>query len=294
MSRKDEGVGGQAVYEGVMMRRGVDVAVAVRDPDGHIVVQKQRLQPFFKKWTKIPFLRGIMTLLDSLFWGIKALNYSTTVAFEEEEESDSGWEIVVALILGFALFVALFIVLPLLIVKPVENYISSAAVLKLLEGIVRLVIFVVYLYLISKMKDIYRVFQYHGAEHKTVFCYEAGEELTVENCRKYPRFHPRCGTSFLLVVMIVSIVIFAFLGEQTFLLRIVTRILLIPVVFSISYEIIRIGAKYSDSWFWKIILFPGLWLQYFTTKEPDDSQLETAIVALKEVTMEEDASENSN
>ncbi len=294
MSKKNEGVGGQAVYEGVMMRRGIDIAVAVRDPEGHIVVQKQRLQPFFKKWAKIPFLRGIMTLLDSLFWGIKALNYSTTVAFGEEEESNSGWEIAVALVLGFALFVALFIILPLLVVKPVENYISSAAVLKLLEGIVRLIIFVIYLYVISKMKDIYRVFQYHGAEHKTVFCYEAGEDLTIENCRKYPRFHPRCGTSFLLVVMIVSIIIFAFLGKQTFLLRIVTRILLIPVVFSISYEIIRIGAKYSDSWFWKIILFPGLWLQYFTTKEPDDYQLETAIAALKEVTMEEDASENSN
>ena len=291
MKNKKDLVGGQAVYEGVMMRKGIDIAVAVRDPDGQIVVKKERLQPYFKKWTQIPFLRGLMILMDSLFWGIKALNYSTQVAFKEEEKIDNDWEIGLALFLGFALFVVLFIVLPLLVVKPIEKYISSQLIIRLLEGIVRLVIFVLYLFSITKIKEIYRVFQYHGAEHKTVFCYEAGEELTVENCRKYSRFHPRCGTSFLLVVMIVSIVVFAFLGQQPFLLRIISRILLIPVIFSLSYEIIRIGSQHTDSWFWKIILTPGLWMQYFTTKEPDDYQLETAIVALKEVTEKEYASE---
>jgi len=289
MKSKKELVGGQAVYEGVMMRKGIDIAVAVRDPKGEIIVKKERLQPFFKSWTRIPLLRGLMVLMDSLFWGIKALNYSTSVAFEEDEKPTSNTEIGVALVLGFLLFVALFIVLPLLILKPVEIYINSLIILRLLEGIIRLIIFVLYLYLISKIKEIYRVFQYHGAEHKTVFCYEAGEELTVENCRKYPRFHPRCGTSFLLVVMIVSIVIFAFLGKQPFLLRIITRVLLIPLIFSISYEIIRLGSEHIDSVFWKILLKPGLWMQYFTTKEPDDMQLETAIVALKEVTLEENA-----
>lgn len=291
MKSKRDLVGGQAVYEGVMMRKGIDIAVAVRDPDGQIVVKKERLQPYFKKWTQIPFLRGLMILMDSIFWGIKALNYSTQVAFKEEEKIDNNWEIGLALVLGFALFVVLFIVLPLLIVRPIERYISSQIIIRLLEGIVRLVIFVLYLFSITKIKEIYRVFQYHGAEHKTVFCYEAGEELTVENCRKYSRFHPRCGTSFLLVVMIVSIVVFAFLGQQPFLLRIISRILLIPVIFSLSYEIIRIGSQHNDSWFWKIILTPGLWMQYFTTKEPDDYQLETAIVALKEVTEKEYASE---
>lgn len=291
MKSKRDLVGGQAVYEGVMMRKGIDIAVAVRDPDGQIVVKKERLQPYFKKWTQIPFLRGLMILMDSLFWGIKGLNYSTQVAFKEEEKIDNNWEIGLALLLGFALFVVLFIVLPLLIVRPIERYISSQIIIRLLEGIVRLVIFVLYLFSITKIKEIYRVFQYHGAEHKTVFCYEAGEELTVENCRKYSRFHPRCGTSFLLVVMLVSIVVFAFLGQQPFLLRIISRILLIPVIFSLSYEIIRIGSQHNDSWFWKIILTPGLWMQYFTTKEPDDYQLETAIVALKEVTEKEYASE---
>ncbi len=291
MKSKKDLVGGQAVYEGVMMRKGIDIAVAVRDPDGQIVIKKERLQPYFKKWTQIPFLRGLMILMDSLFWGIKALNYSTQVAFKEEEKIDNNWEIGLALLLGFALFVVLFIVLPLLIVRPIERYISSQIIIRLLEGIVRLVIFVLYLFSITKIKEIYRVFQYHGAEHKTVFCYEAGEELTVENCRKYSRFHPRCGTSFLLVVMLVSIVVFAFLGQQPFLLRIISRILLIPVIFSLSYEIIRIGSQHNDSWFWKIILTPGLWMQYFTTKEPDDYQLETAIVALKEVTEKEYASE---
>lgn len=291
MKSKRDLVGGQAVYEGVMMRKGIDIAVAVRDPDGQIVIKKERLQPYFKKWTQIPFLRGLMILMDSLFWGIKGLNYSTQVAFKEEEKIDNNWEIGLALLLGFALFVVLFIVLPLLIVRPIERYISSQIIIRLLEGIVRLVIFVLYLFSITKIKEIYRVFQYHGAEHKTVFCYEAGEELTVENCRKYSRFHPRCGTSFLLVVMLVSIVVFAFLGQQPFLLRIISRILLIPVIFSLSYEIIRIGSQHNDSWFWKIILTPGLWMQYFTTKEPDDYQLETAIVALKEVTEKEYASE---
>jgi len=289
MKNKKELVGGQAVYEGVMMRKGIDIAVAVRDPKGEIIVKKERLQPFFKSWTRIPLLRGLMVLMDSLFWGIKALNYSTSVALEEDEKPTSNTEIGIALVLGFLLFVALFIVLPLLILKPVEIYINSLIILRLLEGIIRLIIFVLYLYLISKIKEIYRVFQYHGAEHKTVFCYEAGEELTVENCRKYPRFHPRCGTSFLLVVMIVSIVIFAFLGKQPFLLRIITRVLLIPLIFSVSYEIIRLGSEHIDSVFWKILLKPGLWMQYFTTKEPDDMQLETAIVALKEVTLEENA-----
>jgi|UniRef100_A0A7C3SN28 uncharacterized protein YqhQ len=289
MKSKKELVGGQAVYEGVMMRKGIDIAVAVRDPKGEIIVKKERLQPFFKGWTRIPLLRGLMVLMDSLFWGIKALNYSTSVALEEDEKPTSNTEIGIALVLGFLLFVALFIVLPLLILKPVEIYINSLIILRLLEGIIRLIIFVLYLYLISKIKEIYRVFQYHGAEHKTVFCYEAGEELTIENCRKYSRFHPRCGTSFLLVVMIVSIVIFAFLGKQPFLLRIITRVLLIPLIFSISYEIIRLGSEHIDSVFWKILLKPGLWMQYFTTKEPDDMQLETAIVALKEVMLEENA-----
>ncbi|MGB9857577.1 MAG: DUF1385 domain-containing protein [Dictyoglomaceae bacterium] len=281
--KREDNVGGQAVYEGVMMRKGLNLAVAVRNPEGEILVEKYQLQPFFKKWLKIPFLRGLLVLMDSLVWGIKALNYSTNVAFPKDEKPKGGWEIFFALILSFILFIALFIVLPLLIVKPMEKILSSLIVLRLMEGLVRLAIFILYLFAISKIKEIRRVFQYHGAEHKTVFCYEAGEELTVENCKKYSRFHPRCGTSFLLVVMIVSIIVFAFLGKQTFIERIFSRIFLIPVIFSLSYEIIRLGAKHYNSFIWRILLLPGLWMQYFTTKEPDDSQLEIAIRALKEV-----------
>ncbi|MCX7846316.1 MAG: DUF1385 domain-containing protein, partial [Dictyoglomaceae bacterium] len=151
-----------------------------------------------------------------------------------------------------------------------------------------------YLFFVSKVKEIYRVFQYHGAEHKTVFCYESGEDLTVENCKKFSRFHPRCGTSFLLVVMIISIVIFSFLGRQGFIERIFSRIILIPVIFSISYEIIRLGSKRRNSLLWRILLLPGLWMQYFTTKEPDDFQLEIAIRALKEVLGEDVASNLSS
>ncbi len=291
--RKEENIGGQAVYEGVMMRRGLNLSVAVRNPQGEILVEKYQLKSFFKKWLNFPFLRGLIILMDSLIWGIKALNYSTSIAFptDEKEKVNENWLIFWALILGFVLFVALFIVLPLLIIKPVERFISSLIVLRLLEGIIRLIIFLIYLFSISKIKEIYRVFQYHGAEHKTVFCYESGEELTVENCKKFPRFHPRCGTSFLLVVMIVSILVFSFLGKQGFIERVISRVFLIPIIFSISYEIIRLGSKYSDSLLWRMILLPGLWMQYFTTKEPDDFQLETAIRALKEV-LGEDVTSN--
>ncbi|PMQ01861.1 MAG: hypothetical protein CBR30_04125 [Dictyoglomus sp. NZ13-RE01] len=286
--KREENVGGQAVYEGVMMRKGINLAVAVRNPMGEIVVDKYKLQPVFKKWAKIPFLRGLLILMDSLVWGIKALTYSTNVAFPEEEKIDSGWGIFFALVLSFALFVALFIVLPLIIVKPIESYVSSQIILRLIEGLIRIIIFIAYLVLVTNIKEIKRVFQYHGAEHKTVFCYEAGEELTVENCRKYSRFHPRCGTSFLLVVMIISVVIYAFLGKQGFIERIFSRVLLIPLIFSLSYEIIRLGSKHYHSKFWRAVILPGLWMQYLTTKEPDDSQLEVAIRALKEV-LEEDA-----
>ncbi len=283
--RKEENIGGQAVYEGVMMRRGLNLSVVVRNPQGEIFVEKYQLKSFFKKWLNFPFLRGLIILMDSLIWGVKALNYSTSIAFpaDEKEKINENWLIFGALILGFMLFVALFIVLPLLVIKPVEKFIASLIVLRLLEGMIRLVIFLIYLFFISKIKEIYRVFQYHGAEHKTVFCYESGEELTVENCKKFPRFHPRCGTSFLLVVMIVSILVFSFLGKQSFVEKVISRVFLIPIIFSISYEIIRLGSKYRNSLLWRIILMPGLWMQYFTTKEPDDFQLETAIRALKEV-----------
>ncbi|MCX7845745.1 MAG: DUF1385 domain-containing protein, partial [Dictyoglomaceae bacterium] len=187
--KKEENIGGQAVYEGVMMRRGLNLAIAVRNPQGEILVEKYQLQSFFKKWLNFPFLRGLVILMDSLIWGIKALNYSTSIAFPDDKKINENWDIFLALVLGILLFIALFIVLPLLIVKPVENFISSLIILRLLEGLVRLLIFLIYLFFVSKVKEIYRVFQYHGAEHKTVFCYESGEDLTVENCKKFSRFH---------------------------------------------------------------------------------------------------------
>ncbi|MEN2984091.1 MAG: DUF1385 domain-containing protein [Dictyoglomaceae bacterium] len=285
--KREENIGGQAVYEGVMMRRGLNLAIAVKNPQGEILVEKYQLQSFLKKWLNFPFLRGLVILMDSLIWGIKALNYSINVSSPSDEKIDENWGIFFAFLLSIVLFIALFIVLPLLIIKPVEKFISSLIILRLLEGLARLTIFLIYLLFVSKIKEIYRVFQYHGAEHKTVLCYEAGENLTVENCRKFSRFHPRCGTSFLLVVMIISILIFSLLGKQSFIERIISRVLLIPVIFSVSYEIIRLASKYRDFLLWRILILPGLWMQYFTTKEPDDSQLEIAIRALKEV-LEED------
>lgn len=285
-------VGGQAVIEGVMMRGFGKVATAVREPDGKINVQVNNVNSISDKYKilKLPFLRGSVSLFESLILGIKSLSFSAQAAGEEDEQltdKELAGTIFFALILACGLFIAI----PTFAAKFLKTMTDDPMILNLAEGFLRLIIFFGYIFVISRMKDIQRVFQYHGAEHKTIFCYEANLPLTVENVKKFPRLHPRCGTAFLLIVMIVSIFVFAFLGWPDLWLRISSRIILLPVVAGISYEIIRFAGRSKNS-FVRLAIMPGLWLQYLTTREPDDSMIEVAIESLKAVSPQEFLSES--
>ena len=287
-------VGGQAVIEGVMMRGAKGQATAVRTPSKKIEVSFDKIVPITKKYKvlNIPFLRGVFILIDSLKTGISTLNYSASFFEEEEEESkfekwiskklgDKSNEILVALtmILSFGISIGLFIAIPTFIASLFKFLSLNSITLNLIESMIRIVILVVYMYLISKMDDIYRVYQYHGAEHKTIHCYEAEEELTVGNVKKFSRFHPRCGTNFMFLTMFISIIIFSLTGWGGIIERIILRIILIPLVSGITYELLRWLGK-SDSMLSRAIAYPGLKLQNLTTKEPDDDQIEVAIKAL--------------
>ena len=276
-------VGGQAVIEGVMMRGFGKTATAVREPNGHIAVEVKPVHSIADRYPilKKPFLRGSVTLYESLVLGMKSLSYSAKMAGEEDEQLTDR-EMAMTIALALVLASVLFIAIPTGSAKLFHSLTDDPFVLNLLEGAVRLLIFLGYLAAISSMKDIRRVFQYHGAEHKTIFCYEANQPLTVENVQKFPRLHPRCGTTFLLIVMLVSIVVFAFLGWPDLWLRITSRILLLPVVAGISYEIIRLAARSENSIVHAMIM-PGLWLQYLTTRPPDDDMVEVAIASLNAV-----------
>ena len=277
-------IGGQAVIEGVMMRGPKDVAVAVRKADGtidvdvHPVNSIQDRHPILKK----PLIRGVVVLIESLIMGMKALSYSAQVSGDEDEEMDDK-DMALTIVVSVLLAVGLFIAIPTWSVRFLQHWTTNAVTLNLAEGVLRMAIFLAYIAAISSMKDIQRVFQYHGAEHKTIFTYEAGLPLTVENVRKFPRLHPRCGTNFLMIVMCISIFVFAFLGWPNLLERILSRILLMPVVAGVSYEIIRFAGRHNDNpWIHKLIL-PGLLLQKLTTREPADEMIEVAIASVKAV-----------
>ena len=276
-------VGGQAVIEGVMMRGPGITATAVREPAGTIVVQKEPTKsiadtyPILKK----PFLRGCVALYESLVIGMKALSFSAKAAGDEEEEMSNS-EIAITMVISTIFAIAVFLALPTFIVKFIPGVQDNHVVLNLIEGVIRLVLFLLYIWGIGLTKDIQRVFQYHGAEHKTIHTYELDLPLTVENVRQQSRLHARCGTNFLLIVMVVSIFVFAFLGWPNLLERIVSRVLLMPVVAGIAYEVIRLAGR-SEHSFVKAIIKPGLVLQYMTTREPEDDQIEVAIRALEEV-----------
>ena len=276
-------VGGQAVIEGVMMRGFGKVATAVRAPSGNIEVEVKPVKSISDRYPilKKPFLRGSVSLIESLFLGLNSLSYSARMAGDEDEQL-SDKEMEGTIILAIALASILFIAIPTGAAKIFNDITEDPIFLNLMEGVLRLIIFLAYIIAISQMKDIKRVFQYHGAEHKTIFCYEADLPLTVENVQKFPRLHPRCGTAFLLIVMLVSIFVFAFLGWPDLWLRILSRILLLPVIAGISYEIIR-GAACSTNPIMKMAIMPGLWLQYLTTRPPDDSMVEVAIASLEAV-----------
>lgn len=277
--------GGQAVIEGVMMRGRYNYAIAVRKSTGDLVVNNEPLGSYTKRlsFLKWPFIRGVIALGESFVLGLKALQFSANQFMDEDEGELTPWEMTVMITLALGLTVLLFIVLPLLVRGVVSPFLPGLFWRNLFEGLMRAVILVAYISLVSLMKDIKRVFMYHGAEHKTIHTYEAGEELTVENARKKSTLHPRCGTSFLLFVVITSAVVFSFLGEQTLIARFLSRLLLLPVVAGISYEIIKFSGKNQSVLLWKWLSWPGLMLQKLTTREPDDSQLEVAIAALQEV-----------
>ncbi len=285
MNNEKPVVGGQAVIEGVMMRGFGKVATAVRNPEGKIEVEVKPVNSITDRFPvlKLPFIRGFVVLAESLSLGIKSLMYSAKIAgVEEDEEELTDTELTASVVFALVIAAVLFIAIPTFAAKFLHGLTEDPFMLNLAEGFVRLIIFLAYIFAISRTKDIQRVFQYHGAEHKTIFCYEADEPLTVENARKFPRLHPRCGTAFLLIVMIVSIFVFAFLGWPDLLTRVLSRIILLPVVAGISYEIIKFSAR-SENSIVRLATLPGLWLQYLTTREPDDSMLEVAIASLKAV-----------
>ena len=280
-------IGGQAVIEGVMMRGPKQVATAVRTPDKKIEIQVKPVNSISERFPilKKPLLRGCVSLGESLVMGLRSLSYSAQMAGEEDEQLTDK-ELIGTMIFAFVLAAVLFVAIPTGAAKLFHFITDDPVFLNLMEGALRLLIFLAYIGAISVMKDIQRVFQYHGAEHKTIACFEAGEALTVENVRKHTRLHKRCGTSFLLIVMLVSIFVFAFVGWSDLWLRILSRVVLLSVVAGISYEIIKFSAS-SDNCVLGWAIKPGLWLQYMTTREPDDDMIEVAIESVKAVLPED-------
>lgn len=315
-------IGGQALIEGIMMRGPDKDAVVVRTAEGmKIEVKDRKLSPpgSFKRW---PFFRGIFTFFDSQITGVKALMRSADLAPEEDQEEPSKFDkwlekklgnekfqkviVGLAVAMGLGLSIGLFFLLPMILASVFDRWIRTTLGINLLEGLIRMIIFLSYMILISRMSEMKRVFSYHGAEHKTIRCYEAGLPLTVENVRMQTRLHPRCGTSFLLVVMVISILVFSvasslFLAavpalaalRGTFLFRllmIVYKLLLLPIVVGITYEINRWAGR-NDNWLTRILTSPGMWMQHFTTNEPDDSMIEVGIAAVEAVLPEEEGAD---
>ena len=296
---KYSGIGGQAVIEGIMMKNKSDYATAVRRPDGEIEIQKGEYVSITEKvkLCSMPFVRGVFSFADSMVLGMRTLSFSAGF-FEDDEDSEPGrlelWldkvfgekveKALMAFVMVFSVVMAIgiFIVLPLLIANVFRRFISSAMVMAMLEGCIRIGIFVTYIKLISRMEDIRRTFMYHGAEHKCINCIEHGMILTVDHVRQSSKQHKRCGTSFLILVMIISILFFMVIRVDTVWLRILSRILLIPVIAGVSYEFLRLAGR-SDSAVVNWLSKPGMWMQNLTTAEPDDSMIEVAIAAVNAV-----------
>lgn len=284
--------GGQAVIEGVMMRGPDTRAVAVRKPDGTIVVDVKPVSSLTKKYPflKWPIVRGVVALIEAMVLGIQALTYSANqAAGEEEDEKLSAKEIVFTIAFALGLAILLFVVLPVAAAHLFQNYVQGAFNQNLLEGLFRIAIFLAYIVGIGRLADIKRVFQYHGAEHKVINAYEAGDQLTVERVQRHTVFHPRCGTSFILIVLVIKIFLFSLLGEQVLWWRILSRVLLLPVVAGISYELLKLAGKYADSFVCSIINAPGMFIQKITTGPPEDGQVEVAIAAFEAVQKEGEA-----
>lgn len=287
-------IGGQAILEGVMMRAPRAMAIAVRRPSGEIVVKREQMPPLSERYpiVKLPILRGAVALFTSLILGIKALNFSANEALEEEvdengeskKEELTSWALAGTMAVAFGFGIALFFFLPLYLTKLLVPVIGDHnVVFNLVDGVIRVIIFLIYIWSIARMKDIQRVFQYHGAEHKTIFAFEAGAELTVERVKTFSRLHPRCGTSFLLIVMLVSIAVFSLIPKAwPFVYKALSRVVLLPLIAGISYEFLKWSAKNDQHPLVKLVITPGLALQRLTTREPDDDQIEVAIRSVKE------------
>ena len=284
----DLAVGGQAVIEGVMMRDAHRTATAVRLPNGEIDVETRTVSSIRDRYPvlNLPLIRGSVIMVESLIIGMRALSFSAQAAGEEDEQMTKK-EITMTILFALVLASILFIVIPTGAAHLAAAYTDDPIVFNLIEGGIRLMVFLLYIWGISFMGGIRRVFQYHGAEHKTIHCYEAGEALTVENVQKFPRLHPRCGTNFLLIVMVVAIVFHVFFGWPDLWLRILSRLAILPVVAGVSYEIIRFAGR-SENHLVHILITPGLWLQYLTTRPPADEMVEVAIESLKAVLPAED------
>ena len=290
-------LGGQAVLEGIMMKGPGGYSTAVRTPDKKICVNLKQYKSFGDKYSifKIPFIRGIVNFIEALTLGMKTLTYSSSFFEDDEEESkadrlfkDIFKDKAESVLIGLTVFVSVIIALGLFMFLPAGiaeffgKWINSHVVVSLIEGVLRLAVFLLYVWLIAKMDDIHRMFMYHGAEHKTINCYEAGDELTPENVKKHTRYHKRCGTSFIFIVMIVSIFVFMFITAENVWVRLLIRLLLIPVIAGISYEFIRMAGR-SDSAFFNVLSLPGMWVQRLTTREPSEEMIQVAIVAVEAV-----------
>jgi uncharacterized protein YqhQ len=281
----DAPIGGQAVLEGVMMRGVRTWAVAMRLPDDDIELHSFELESRLRGrgiW-RLPVVRGVVALVESLRIGIKALKISTDLQMGEEDEEISGPQWALAVVLGLLLAVVLFFVVPVGVTSLFKDQLGSSVVFWLVEGLLRTAIFLGYLVAVTRQRDLRRLFEYHGAEHKTIACHEAGQELTPENAQTFSRLHPRCGTSFLLIVMIVAIFAFAPIGLPAWYWLIATRVLGIPLIAGISFEIIKLTGKHRDARWAKVVMWPGMQLQRLTTREPDHAQLDVAIAALEAV-----------
>jgi len=284
-------VGGQAVMEGVMMRAPHSYCVAVRRPSGEIVTQEMPVARMSEKYPlfKYPILRGLGTLGQAMSLGIKALRYSANIALETPEKQNekpaeiSSWALTLNVVISLAFFIFLYKFVPLYLVTSLGKVypaLTGRLAFNLADGFLRMGIFLAFLYLVSRSKDIHRVFEYHGAEHKVVFNYESGKPVSIPNAQSFSTFHPRCGTSFLLVVMVISMIVYALVPYNTFGMRLLSRIVLLPVIAGLSYELIRFAAKRRGS-FMALLTAPGLWLQRVTTQPPSDEQAAVAIAALE-------------
>jgi uncharacterized protein YqhQ len=275
-------IGGQAVIEGVLMKNTNKVAIAVRKQNNTITIKKETITPMSKKFKilGLPFFRGVANLIEMLVIGIKALNYSANESLGEAEEKITKKEFAVTAVIALVIAVGVFVLLPLFLTKLTE---TEGVLFNLIDGIIRVALFIIYVLAISLMTDVKRLFEYHGAEHKTVHCYEAGKELTVKNVKKFSTLHRRCGTTFLLIVLIISIIVFSLVVSENFWIKLGSRIILIPVIAGISYELLKLGARFPKNILLNLLIWPGLGLQKLTTKEPDNKQLEVAIKAFKAV-----------